>query len=235
MKKIFIVTAVLILPAMFMAGCKEQAGNTSRQAYITSFDGATVKKSADTASESICVIPFGCPVEVTDDTAAGNAAAGWSKARWDSSEGWVRKDFTGDIKSVQDRISISGHEEKNYLSDKVNRAMEGMYTITRSFFYTGGEMEPASMLFLSNGVLALNSTIFSEKQQINYFSYEFLSDGRLLKVYFADDSRVNFAEYKVVEDGNSTVFRIDENEKSIIYQVKDGRVNFFNWVFMERK
>ncbi|HPS57551.1 MAG TPA: hypothetical protein PK514_05540 [Spirochaetota bacterium] len=235
MKKIFLMTAVLILPALFLAMCKDQAGNTTRQAYIISVDGASVKKSADTASESICVIPFGCPVEVADNTGAADSSKGWSKARWESTEGWVRKDGTGDIKSVQDRISVSGHEEKKYLSEKVNRAFDGMYSITRTFFYTGGEMEPASMLFLSNGVLALNSTIFSEKQQINYFSYEFLSDGRLLKIYFSDDSRVNFAEYRVVEEGNSSVFRIDDNEKSIIYQVKEGSVNFFNWVFIEKK
>lgn len=235
MKRIFLMTAVLVVPVLFLAMCKDQAGSNAKQAYITSVDGASVKKSADTNSESICVIPFGCPVEVTDNTGTGESPAGWSKARWESREGWVRNDGTGDIKSVQDRISIAGHDEKKNLSEKVNRAFDGMFSVTRIFFYTGGEMEPASMLFLSNGVLALSSTIFSEKQQINYFSYEFLSDGRLLKIYFADDSRVNFSEYKVVEEGNSTVFRIDENEKSIIYQVRDGRVNFFNWIFVEKK
>jgi len=235
MKRLFIFTAVIIIPSLFMTMCKDQAGSTARQAYVTSVDGVTVKKSADTGSESVCVIPFGCPLEVTGGTGSGGDASAWSKALWESREGWVRNDSTGDLKSLQDRISVSGHDQKKYLSDRVNRAFEGMFQVTRAFFYTGGEMEPASMLFLSNGVLALNSTIFSEKQQLNFFSYEFLSEGRLLKIYFSDDSRVNFGEYRVVEDGNSTVFRIDENEKSIIYQVRDSRINFFNWVFVEKK
>lgn len=235
MKKIFLMTAVMIIPALFLLMCKDRAGsgNTTRQAFITSVEGLPVKKSADSGSESICVVPFGCPVELIENT--GEPATGWSNAKWESAEGWVRKEGTGDIKSVQDRISISVNGEKKHLSEKVNRAFDGMYLVTRSFFYTGGEMEPASMLFLSNGILALNSSIFSDRQQINYFSYEFLSEGRLLKIYFSDDSRINFSEYRVVEEGNSSIFKIDDNEKSIIYQVKDGRVNFFNWVFVEKK
>ena len=237
MKRQLLFMAVWLFSALMFIMCRDQSGtgNIKSQAYIKAFDGASVKKSAETGSETICVIPFGALVDVTGKTAPGRPPTGWVKARWVLSEGWIKNDRTGDIRSVQDRIIIAYNSDRGHVSENVVKSFDGLFTVTGMYYYSGGAMEPATMIFLSNGILALNSAIFSETRQVNFFRYEFLSEGRLLKIYFSDDRRISFDAYSVVEKGNSTVFKIDVHEKSIIYQVKDKGINFFNWIFREGK
>ena len=227
----------VILLSIFLAaaGCKDQAGpgNAEKNVFVTSGDGAAVKKSPDAGSESMGIIPFGSEIVINESTVPDDRAKGWVSTRWNNSEGWIKNDMTGSESGITGKIQSAYDAAGKFLSVKIRGQFEGPFTVKKTFFYTGGEMEPATMFLLSNGVLVVNSSIFSEKTDMFFFRYEILSEGRLLKIYFDDDSRAAFSDYSAVESGSKGVFKIDQAEKSITYQVKNGSFSFFNWVFRE--
>src|SRR5512145_2368645 len=97
MKRIELLLVILASCCLITTGCKEQAdsGSIEKKVFITSGKGAAVKKSPDTNSESMGIIPFGTEVAVNEIITTGETANGWLKTKWNTGEGWIRNDVTG--------------------------------------------------------------------------------------------------------------------------------------------
>jgi hypothetical protein len=133
--------------------------------------------------------------------------------------------------SEYDVIKRSFNEQKKDLNEGFVKTFDssGMKIIEK-YVYPGGEMEPAEILFLSSGVMVLNSKIFTDTMSSTFFNYEFMNEGKLLKIKFVD-SKLNFNDYADMENSSSSVFKIDRNDNTIIYHIKNDGFFFFNWGF----
>ena len=235
MKRIFQLLTVMAVCFSLFSACRDSGtGSINKEVYITSVEGATVKRYPDTGSESLGTIPLGTKVAVTEDAMSGTDKKGWLRTEWNRKKGWIRVESSGGSDALVDSIKAGYALNMQYLSDRISKDLKGRFTIVRTCCYTGGEMLPASMFFLSNGVLAVNSSVFTEDITMVFFRYSFISDGKLLKIFFNDDKRVGFDKYESAESGNSSVFKIDRADNSITYQYKNGSFFFFNWLFMEK-
>lgn len=130
-----------------------------------------------------------------------------------------------------DQIKVSFVEQKKNLNEAFVKSFDSSdLKIIERYTYTGGEMEPSEILFLSSGIMVLTSKIFTENVEKTFFQYEFMNEGKLLKIKFVD-SRLNFKDYADMENSSSSVFKIDRNDNTIIYQIKNNGFFFFNWGF----
>jgi hypothetical protein len=218
---------------MFFSCGKSGSDSIPREAFSTQVEGTLLKKTPDEKSESISIIPFGTKITLSDKSpSAGNVL--WYKTKWQGSDAWINSNSVSDIKGLAELIAGNFTRDREFVKEE-NRKLfvvensEGI----KSYTYTGGEMEPAEMTFLPAGGMILNSKIFSEKYTNYYFTYQFLNEGRLLKITFVD-SRLNFSDYIEVESGSASVFKIDRNEGSITYHVKNKAFYFMNWGFVSR-
>ncbi len=133
--------------------------------------------------------------------------------------------------SEHDAIKRSFKEQKKYLNEDFVKTFDSSaIKVTEKYVYHGGEIEPAVILFLSSGVMVLNSKIFTKTKSITFFNYEFINKEKLLKIKFVD-SKLNFNDYADMENSSSSVFKIDRNDNSIIYHIKNNGFFFFNWGF----
>jgi hypothetical protein len=230
---------ILLLAALliFTFSCKDKGSDPlPREAYSSNTEGIIMKSAPDSKSEKITVIPFAEKVTLTESSVKDKSASGekWYKTEWSGKKGWVQDASAGTIESVNEQIKKSMAEQKANFTDSFVKKLESpVFKITDTYTYPGGEMEPSSILFLSNGIMVINSRIFTEKFSNTFFEYEFLSDGKLLKVKFAD-SKLNFNDYADMENNSRSVFKIDKTERSITYQVKDNSFFFFNWGFFKK-
>lgn len=236
MKKSVILIAAILAGTLLFTMCKDQNSartETKKDAYVTNGDGAVLKKSPDAGSENLGSIPFGSKIVVTEITGGENPPIGWVQASWNSKEGWVKSDQAADLKSLAASLNSEFNASRGFLTSAIQQLFTGEFTVDKIMFFSGGQMEPAAMFFLSNGVLVVKSMIFTEKASPVYFRYEFQKERKFLKIYFDDDTRAMFKDFGDAESENSSVFKTDAKEKSITYQVKNGRFSFFNWVFAE--
>lgn len=231
----------LLLLAVLLAfhlSCKDKpADNLPREAYINSTGGVVMKAAPDAGGEKVALIPFAEKITLTVSPDKNKTAAPgtrWYMTEWSGKKGWVNESSAGTMDSLCNEIKKSMSVQKANLAESTVGKMESSpCTITAIYSYPGGEMEPSNILFLSNGIMVVNSRIFTEKINNTFFEYEFLSEGRLLKVKFID-SKLNFNDYADMENNAKSVFKIDKNERSIIYQVKDNSFFFFNWGFAKK-
>lgn len=232
--------SLLLLAALlaFYLSCKDKpADNFPREAYISSTEGVSMKAAPDAGSEKLSVIPFAEKITLTGSPDKNKTAAPgtkWYTAEWNGKKGWINETAAGTMDSVCNEIKKSMSVQKSNLTESSVKKLESSpFTVTAIYGYPGGEMEPSNILFLSNGIMVVNSRIFTEKINNSFFEYEFLSEGKLLKVKFID-SKMNFNDYADMENNSRSVFKIDKNERSIIYQVKDNSFFFFNWGFIKK-
>jgi hypothetical protein len=137
----------------------------------------------------------------------------------------------GKTESEYDTIKTSFREQKKDLNENFVKTFDSSeMKVIEKYVYPGGEMEPAEILFLSSGVMVLNSKIFTETMSSTFFNYEFMNEGKLLKIRFVD-SKLNFNDYADMENSSSSVFKIDRNDNTIIYHIKNNGFFFFNWGF----
>lgn len=229
-----IVIALLIASVLFSFSCGKSGSDTlPRDGYSTQEEGAILKLAPDDNSKSVSIVPFGTKITLTEKApSTGNPA--WYKIKWNGADAWISGSAVSDISGFAEHVKKNFAKDQSYVEEG-NRNLfaadkpEGI----KSYAYTGGEMEPAEMTFLPAGGMILNSKIFSEKYMNHYFTYQFMNDGRLVKITFAD-SRLNFNDYVEVENGSASVFKIDRNEGSITYHLKDGAFYFMNWGFVSR-
>lgn len=232
--KQFIFAVFLIASMAFIFSCGKGGGESlPRDVYGSVDEGAVVKRTPDDKSESISIIPFGTKITLTEKTPAdGNAA--WYKIKWNGADAWIASSGVSDLNSFSDALKKIINRDQSFIKDDARKFFEvDKPDGIKCYAYTGGEMEPAEMTFLPSGGMILNSKIFSEKYTSYYFTYQFLNDGKLLKITFAD-SRLKFNDYAEVENGSASVFQIDRNTGSITYQVKNGAFYFMNWGFVSR-
>jgi len=231
---VIILAAALIFSVI---SCKDKNSDTlPRDAYSQNPEGIVMKSTPDVKSQMVAIIPFAEKITLTENsdtikTAAADDKTKWYKTRWNGKNGWIQESSVGAAESVTDQIKQSFTEQKSNFSEDFIKAYEASSKqLSDTYSYPGGEMEPAKIFFLSGGIMVINSKIFTENYSNTFFNYEFLNDGKLLKIKFVD-SRLNFSEYSDMENSSQSVFKIDKNEQSIIYQVKDKGFFFFNWGF----
>jgi hypothetical protein len=234
-ESLLLAIALLLIPF----ACKDKpAAELPREAYSSSTDGLLLKGSPDAKSEKVVLIPFGEKVILTPaaekDRPPVQGTAKWYMTEWAGKKGWVQETSAGTMDSVYTEIKKTMTEQKASIAEaSVKKFESSPFTITSKYSYPGGDMEPSNILFLSNGIMVVNSRIFTEKISNSFFEYEFLSEGKLLKIKFID-SRLNFNDYADMENNSRSVFKIDKNERSIIYQVKDNSFFFMNWGFVKK-
>ncbi len=233
MKRI-IFTALLCVSVMMIFSCgKSGSESLPRDGYSIQEDGAALKRNPDEKSESISVVPFGTKIILSEKAPAGGDVS-WYKIKWQGTDAWINGSSVSDIKGLAELVNRNFAKDKEFVKEENRKLFTAENPAgIKSYAYTGGEMEPAEMIFLPAGGMILNSKIFSEKYTNYYFAYQFLNEGRLLKITFAD-SRLNFSDYADVEGGSASVFKIDRNEGSITYHVKNKAFYFMNWGFVSR-
>ncbi len=229
---VFILAALLI----FTVSCgKKNTEVLPRDAYSSSTQGAVMRSAPDGKSKRISVIPFAEKI-VLAESSAGKAKPGkegikWYRTEWNGEKGWVDGSSAGNIQSVLDEIKKTlVRQKKNFTADFMKKFESPSLEISSIYRYPGGEMEPSAMLFLSNGIMVVNSKIFTEKTSNKFFEYQFLNDGQLVKITFSDRD-IKYADYADVEKDSSSVFKADSSERSITYHVKKDSFFFFNWLF----
>jgi hypothetical protein len=238
MKKlnVILLTAALLIT---IVSCKNKGADTlPRDAYSQNPEGVVMKSSPDVKSGMVAVIPFAEKVTLTENSDQVKPASSadktkWYKTQWNGKSGWIQESSVGGAETVTEQIKISFVEQKSSFSaDFVKAFGSSTMQISDIYSYAGGEMEPAKIFFLSGGIMVLNSKIFSENYSNTFFSYEFTGEGRLLKIKFID-SRLNFTEYADMENSSQSIFKIDRDDRTIIYHVKDKGFFFLNWGFVK--
>lgn len=229
----------LIIAALLAVtvSCKNRSSETlPRDAWSQNPEGIIIKGSPDSKSQMVGVIPFGEKFTITESNDVTKSQGTddrtkWYKTEWNGKKGWVHSSSAGDPGSVIEQIKISFNEQKSNLDPDIIKSFDPTtLKITDRYIYSGGEMEPAKMLFLSGGLMVLNSKIFNENYSNTFFKYEFTGDGNLIKIKFAD-KKLPFDEYADMENSSRSVFRIEKNERVIIYKIKDKGFFFMNWGF----
>lgn len=232
--KFLILASILLIS---IPSCKEKATEVlPRDAFSQNPEGIIMKSSPDVKSSMVAVVPFGEKITLTESSdQAMSSSTGdktrWYKIQWNGKSGWVQDSSTGTAGSVTEQLKVSFAEQKgNFTGDFVKLFESSPVQLTDTYIYPGGEMEPAKMFFLAGGIMVLNSKIFTENYSNTFFSYEFMNEGKLLKIKFVD-SKLNFNDYADVENSSQSVFKIDKNERTIIYHIKNKGFFFFNWGF----
>lgn len=230
----------IILAALLatIISCKEKATDTlPREAYSRNPEGIIIKSLPDIKSNMVTVIPFSEKLTLTENSDRINSQSAdktvWYKIQWNGKTGWVQGSSVGGSESVADGIKKSFTEQKsNFTPDFIKSFESSPVNVIEKYSYPGGEMEPAKIFFLEGGTMVVNSRIFTENYSNTFFSYEFLSEGKLLKIKFVD-SKLNFDIYADSESSSQSVFKIDKNEHTITYQIKNKSFFLFNWGFMK--
>lgn len=229
-----ILIILLGVSLLFVFSCGK-SGNESlpRDGYSSLEEGALLKKTPDEKSESISIVPFGTKITLSEKAPSSGDIL-WYKIKWQGTDAWINSGMITELSGLIELVKKNFTKDQEFVKEENRKffAVENPDGI-KSYAYTGGEMEPAGMTFLPAGGMILNSKIFSEKYTNYYFIYQFMNDGRLLKITFAD-SRLNFDDYAEVENGSASVFKIDRNEGSITYHVKNKAFYFMNWGFVSR-
>ncbi len=230
----------IILAALMAAAvsCKDRASETlPRDAYSQIPEGVMLKSLPDVKSGVVTTIPFAEKLTLTESSGKTSSQSAdktvWYKVQWNGKTGWVQGSSVGENESVSEGIKMSfASQKKDFSSDFIKSFESSSVKIRQKYGYPGGEMEPAKIFFLEGGTMVVNSKIFTENYSNTFFSYEFLSEGKLLKIKFVD-SKLNFDIYADSESNSQSVFKIDKNEHSIIYQIKNNSFYLFNWGFIK--
>lgn len=106
--------------------------------------------------------------------------------------------------------------------------------LVATWSFPGTEMGPAEMYFWDNGLLVIDSEIFSSKKSEHYLLWSLNKSQTLLLIMFVDD-RIPFKDI-VAQVENSHlgkhVHSININSRTVNYIVSDRRAVFFlNWRF----
>ena len=116
------------------------------------------------------------------------------------------------------------------LLDDPNKKLE------MTWVFEGGAMPAAEMYFWNNGLLVLDSHLFSKTKTKTYFIWKTSEDGNRLDLTFID-SNVPFKEFLAVEKSHPKhIVAADESSKTIFYRVIDQQSFYFgNWLFEKAK
>jgi len=125
------------------------------------------------------------------------------------------------------RTSVNVDEK--YISLIEDNAKKILYT----WRYPGGELPESEMYFYDNGLMALDSYIFTKGER-TYFLWAFNEGKGVIKLIFID-RRVNYKKMVIAEKDNDWCAGYNENEKSISYKIlkKYNGIYFAGWLFAE--
>jgi hypothetical protein len=230
------------------SGCKKSEFPAER--FVISPEGLAVREAPSMAGAVTATIPFGTRVTLLDasrDETEITIASGarlrskWFRLNWNGRDGWVFGAFTGMQEDyARERLRLQEAEAMNVVVE-FRTLMTAPRELDHALYYPGGgEMEASEMYFMRNGLLVVDSGIFSQKKEPRFFRYEYGPDRKTVTIGFID-TRTPFADYVDTEKGRDYVERIDEAGKSIIYRVKAGQpgkagdsVCFLGWCFFRK-
>jgi hypothetical protein len=116
------------------------------------------------------------------------------------------------------------------LIDDPNKKLE------MTWLFEGSDMPSAEMYFWNNGLLVLDSQLFSKTKTKTYFVWKTSEDGNRLDLTFID-SNVPFKKFLAIEKSHPKhIVSYDESSKTITYRVIDHQSFYFgNWLFEKKK
>jgi len=123
-------------------------------------------------------------------------------------------------------------EVKANLTELINDQNKKLFM---TWGYEGGDMPTAEMYFWSNGLLILDSKLFSKSKSKVYFTWKMSEDGNRLELSFIDPN-IPFEKFLAVEKSHTKhIISFDESAKSILYRVIDHQSFYFgNWLFEKK-
>jgi len=231
--------------ALFLCAGAANAADAAPTRFVIALPGTPLRAQPNTASPGSSKAPFGAKVTpVSHEEAAAAQASDWCEVKYGVSRGWVILSDVGDQAQLVKAIKRVAKKDSSFVSSAIKNAFEAAApTVEFVYSYWGGEMEPASMVFLQDGLMVMSSQLFGPKFTLNYFLYELSENKTRLKITFVD-KRIDFAEQVKVETSNQSIVMVDTLEKSITYRIgvntlamnpadrsEDSGVYFSNWLF----
>jgi hypothetical protein len=172
---------------------------------------------------------------------SGKIRERWYRISFQGRDGWIFGGFLGDFDELNRRIEQAKKSDARFVPEAYRHLVEGApKRIDRILYYPGGDMRPAEMYFMKNGLLIVDSEIFSPRKTKYYFTYEFNKDRSELTISFVD-SRIKFDDYTDGERQSKSVISIDNAARRIRYRMEADRANkklaricFLGWCFNEK-
>lgn len=206
--------------------------------YVMAISGLRLRESPAIKSNTILTIPYNEKVEIIEEkndiVIFENIKGKWAKIKYQTYIGWS---FDGFL-SKTDNLNYNENIKQFLISyEKLVNDKTKIEILT--WYFPGGDMPPAEMHFFSNGLLIVDSEIFSPKKEKYYFLYSFSENKNRLKIFHCD-RRIDFKSDDLLETNQSylgkDVSDINADEKSVTYNSNFGKgITFYNWVFSENK
>ncbi len=249
MRKNISLILTAITACALAVSCSRQS-EFPRERYVLASDGLVVRTAPDISSERIDTLPFAAKVsllaksdhefEVTGSD-GGKIRERWYRISFQGRDGWIFGGFLGDFDELNRRIEQAKKSDARFVPEAYRHLVEGApKRIDRILYYPGGDMRPAEMYFMKNGLLIVDSEIFSPRKTKYYFTYEFNKDRSELTISFVD-SRIKFDDYTDGERQSKSVISIDNAARRIRYRMEADRANkklaricFLGWCFNEK-
>ncbi|HPQ53065.1 MAG TPA: SH3 domain-containing protein [Spirochaetota bacterium] len=249
----YILCVMTAAGVMFLQGCKGDTTSEQfpQEKYIIEAEGLRMRSEPSLRGNRLALIPFGEKVtvtgksgntmEVTDSTSGRKLQRHWYQVQWNGKKGWVFGAYIGDKAECDNVSSASIRDDIRYIVPEYTGLISTAGTsIDAVWQYPQGQMEKSEMYFYSNGLLVLDSGIFSERKKKYYFMYNREPDKKTIAITFID-TRLDFADIAKMENNSENVWGIDKENKTIRYNVKQGKgaegkmsICAFGWCFFEQ-
>ncbi len=221
-----------LIVAVSFVSCKKDKDDGEvlpRKATVISLDGGAFCKTP--GGEKISQIPFASGIVLQEKSQMNDKK--YYKTVLEGKPGWIISSETGSAADLKNLLLSSVSSGKTVLPSDFKKSVESAAFDTGKIYrYPGGEMNPAAILFCNGGVMALVSGMFTKDTSVHFFRYEFLNEGKLLKIGFVDPS-INFEDIEKVEKDSSSVFKFDKEKKEVTYHITDNSFFFLNWRFQK--
>ncbi|HPB81687.1 MAG TPA: SH3 domain-containing protein [Spirochaetota bacterium] len=239
---------------MLLQGCKKDTVSEQfpQDKYIIAAEGLRMRSEPSLQGNRLALIPFGEKVsaigksetvlEVTDGTSGKKLQHHWYQVQWKGAKGWVFGGYIGDKSEYEKAfLSVLEKEKKYLVPEHAGLLGASDNSIDEVWRYPGGEMEKAEMYFCKNGLLIVDSGMFSERKKKYYFVFTKDAVKKTLSLIFVD-TRLNFSDLAQVENKSKSVWGIDREKKTITYNIQKGTgadkslsVSVFGWGFFEKE
>jgi hypothetical protein len=118
---------------------------------------------------------------------------------------------------------------------------------TETWINPSGDIKPAEMMLFDNGLLVVDSIIFSKRMEKRYFQWVKEEGAGTLNITVCDSRVMGFLESEfsniglevlAVDEKTREIFyavqKVDKHKKIITYTVRNNQIGFGGWVFYKR-
>lgn len=238
--------------ALLLQGCK---GDTTgeqfpQDKYITAAEGLRMRSGPSLQGAKLALIPFGekviaigksdATMEMFDESGK-KVQRHWYQVQWNGKKGWVFGGYLGDRAMNEKTASASIKDDMRYIVPEYTGLISTAGTsIGEVWEYPQGQMEKAEMYFYPNGLLVIDSGIFSEQKKKYYFMFSKERDKNVIAITFID-TRLDFADIAKMENNSDNVWGIAKDNKTIRYNIHQGKgadgkmsICAFGWCFFQK-